>query len=204
MDAPPYRQHYRLLMSQGLSPVAAAIALCRANKGNIEWIMRWLATKEPELEVFRERWMKYVQAENKDRAWLPGYLDEGCFFYSSLLRRPNHTVFIPWSEVDSIWIQDGLSCLALCLYSIPERHGCQHIQAESNMPGFEPFMHEIGRRFFGAPDYLESRFRSGNHPVRKLQVWPTDQSAEPGAAPNGGPAGQLGSSSAGSGPPSVS
>jgi hypothetical protein len=134
--------------------------------------MRWLATKGPEPEVFRDRWVNYVRAENRERVWFPGFVDEGCYFYSSVLHRPDYTVFIPWDEIGSIWIQDGLDCLALCLYSFPKRYGCEHLQAQTDKPGFTPFVEEVSRRFFGSPTYLLSMFKFGGHAVRKFRVWP--------------------------------
>src|SRR5262245_37103692 len=108
----PYDEQYALLREQGLTALAAAVAVCRAYKGNTSWIMRWLAMRSPDADGLRERWVERARGENLDRAWRVGWVEAGCFFYASLAHRPEHTVFIRWEEINNIWLQDGRGLLA--------------------------------------------------------------------------------------------
>lgn len=178
LDQPlSYDAQYKLLRSQGLTSLAASVEMCRANAGRVYWILHWLSTSGPDAGYFRDWWVARERAaahrEDTPRT-LTGWTGEGCYFYRRSCRRPDHTTFIRWENVERINIKDGLNSFGLEVFSI-EQGRRQELRTCKSIPGFMPLVQEVSRRFFGAPDYLEKKFENGGHPVRIIQVWPEER-----------------------------
>src|SRR5262249_8554923 len=120
-------------------------------------------------------------AISREYAMQVGHVDEGCYLYCSFAGRPGPTVFIKWGDINHIYMQDGQHLQALAIYS-PGPHGGKSFHAQSDMPGFGPFVKEVSLRFFGSRSYLDSVFKHGGHSVRRFLIWPKNELLEQGAA----------------------